>query len=550
MPVTDLTDYLGMPQQAPEDPLFYQKQREAAYAQEAIDFNKRVAARGELNRLQRQAPVLQAQQAQIAYDKVAQDARDLRMKQEIEAQVERAANELAGGNLNPESEDFGAKYRDLATRNPLAFSDPRFSNVAGLYAAQNQNYQAARKQQMEAEARAAQARIDAAAKESEGLRTAIGDYLSSGGEAEKAHGIKTIEEAKYLKGQLPKTRRGAGGGASAEGSRLKTILDVRKDRVARFENSDVFDDQDPKYIKAVNDLIKSEDDLITFNETGGVPVASTPAVQQPSAPRAISVNPAGTRFSPESLLPQDSIPALVVNKSLPFASTIKAPTNTIEEYKSLPTKTENDFVNFAGKEDVTPEFRQQVIKDLKDFVSKPVPQAEKGQSIEEVESRDERLADSIKKAEEAAAIADENNLYRDAWTKSKAKIDEALLKMADESGYTPEQIANSIKKGGVGKVRFNIDGKTLTPKEWLESLLGAKFYQSASPFKQWSDTTILGEMTGKLAAEPWARVFEAYMKEKSKPVATAAPRVNVSPAVMEPGQVMTAPGGGTITRNK
>ena len=161
MPVTDLADYLGMPQQAPEDPLFYQKQREAAYAQEAVDFNKRVAARGELNRLQRQAPVLQAQQAQIAYDKVAQDARDLRMKQEIEAQVERAANELAGGNLNPESEDFGAKYRDLATRNPLAFSDPRFSDVAGLYAAQNQNYQVARKQQMDAEARAAQARIDA-----------------------------------------------------------------------------------------------------------------------------------------------------------------------------------------------------------------------------------------------------------------------------------------------------------------------------------------------------------------------------------------------------
>ena len=198
------------------------------------------------------------------------------MKQEIEAQVERAANELAGGNLNPESEDFGAKYRDLATRNPLAFSDPRFSNVAGLYAAQNQNYQAARKQQMEAERAAA-------AKANEDLRTAIGGYLQYGGDSEIAKNIKSVEEAKYLEGQMKKAAREAGrtrgGATSAEGSRLKTILDVRKDRVARFENSDVFDDRDPNYIKAVNDLIKSEDDLITFNETGGVPVAPLPAVQ-------------------------------------------------------------------------------------------------------------------------------------------------------------------------------------------------------------------------------------------------------------------------------
>lgn len=553
MPVTDLTDYLGMPQQAPEDPLFYQKQREAAYAQEAVDFNKRVAARGELNRLQRQAPVLQAQQAQIAYDKVAQDARDLRMKQEIEAQVERAANELAGGNLNPESEDFGAKYRDLATRNPLAFSDPRFSKVAGLYDAQNQNYQAARKQQMDAERAAA-------AKANEDLRTAIGGFLEYGGDANLVPSIKSVQQAKYLEGQMRKAAREAvgtrGGAKDIAGQMMQKDYELVSSEIDRIEKAgkEVIYDKDgteipnPTYEKLLGEKDRLFNDL-RGSYRGIYSPAQTPTVQ-PTTQQQVSVNPAGTRFSPESLLPQDSIPALVVNKSLPFASTIKAPTNTVEEYKSLPTKTENNFVNFAGKEDVTPEFRQQVIKDLKDFVSKPVPQAEKGQSIEEVESRDERLADSIKKAEEAAAIADENNLYRDAWTKSKAKIDEALLKMADESGYTPEQIANSIKKGGVGKVRFNIDGKTLTPKEWLESLLGAKFYQSASPFKQWSDTTILGEMTGKLAAEPWARVFEAYMQEKSKPVATAAPQVNVAPAVMEPGQVMTAPGGGTITRNK
>lgn len=549
MPVIDLADYLGMPAQAPADPLFYQNQRDAAYEQDAADFNQRVAARGELRRLQRQAPILQAQQAQLAYDDIAQKANDLRKKQEIEAQVERAASELAGGNLNPESDDFAVKYRDLATRNPLAFSDPRFSTVAGLYENQYKGYQQAKQQRAEAEARAAQARMEAEARAAQEIIDARNQAIAFGVPPEKLPRDAGLEQIAIEKGKVKVAGKGTrSGAASAEGSRLKTILDVRKDRVARLENSDAFDDQDPNYIKAVNDLIKSEDDLILFNQTGGVP--SAPATQQPSAPRAISVNPAGTRFSPESLLPQDSLPALVVNKSLPLASTIKAPTNTVEEYESLPTKTEDDFVKFAGKEDVDPAFRRKVIDDLKKFVSKPVPQAEKGKDIEEVESRDERLADSIKKAEEAATIADEKNLYRNAWTESKAKIDEALLKMADESGYTPEQIAASIKKGGVGKVRFNIDGKTLTPKEWLESLLGAKFYQSASPFKQWSDTTILGEMAGKLAAEPWTRVFDAYMEEKSKPVASVPQTVNVAPVVMEPGQVMTVPGGGTITRNK
>ena len=397
MPVTDLADYLGMPQQAPEDPLFYQKQREAAYAQEAVDFNKRVAARGELNRLQRQAPVLQAQQAQIAYDKVAQDARDLRMKQEIEAQVERAANELAGGNLNPESEDFGAKYRDLATRNPLAFSDARFSNVAGLYAAQNQNYQAARKQQMDAERAAS-------AKANEDLRTAIGGYLQYGGDSEIAKNIKSVEEAKYLEGQMKKATRDKigtrGSATSAEGSRLKTILDVRKDRVARFENSDVFDDQDPKYIKAVNDLIKSEDDLITFNETGGVPVAAAPAptTQQQVSPAAAAARSAltgmasvATPFSPASL------PASAIVSALPTVEApIQQPTapsvpDFNAQLSNIPFAQQQQFIQAAQAQEasnkaIAPVW-EKAKQDINRQITKVVPdKAYPGTSVNQLES--------------------------------------------------------------------------------------------------------------------------------------------------------------------
>ena len=332
MPVIDLADYLGMPQQAPEDPLFYQKQREAAYAQDAEDFNQQVAAIGELRRLKRQAPVLQAQEAQLAYDKVAQDARDLRMKQEIEAQVERAANELAGGNLNPESEDFGAKYRDLATRNPLAFSDPRFSNVAGLYAAQNQNYQAARKQQMEAERAAA-------AKANEDLRTAIGGYLQYGGDSEIAKNIKSVEEAKYLEGQMKKAARDKigtrGSATSAEGSRLKNILEERKDELADLSKQvDDFklEDTDQKYLDAQDAVNKARAKWIAFNETGGVPVAPLPAVQTgiggvsgralgdsgiPVRPKEQAiVQPTQVPITPEGQIDIDKIPFGEIDKTI------------------------------------------------------------------------------------------------------------------------------------------------------------------------------------------------------------------------------------------
>ena len=320
MPVIDLADYLGMPQQAPANPVFNQTRKSTGSAsldREIDDFYKGAAAIDQLRSLQRQAPVFEAQKAQIAYDKVAQDARDLRMKQEIEAQVERAANELAGGNLNPESEDFGAKYRDLATRNPLAFSDPRFRQVAGLYEGQNQSYRQTRAAQAEDE------RVFAA-KEAEGLRTAIGDYLESGGAAEKAQGIKSIEEAKYLKGQLSKPGRGGAGAISADERRLKNILDARSADFDRVATKLELPEDDPRYIKAQENLALAQDNYIKFNESGGVPV-----VTQQGSGRALGgagipvrpkeqaiVQPTQVPITPEGQIDIDKIPFGEIDKTI------------------------------------------------------------------------------------------------------------------------------------------------------------------------------------------------------------------------------------------
>lgn len=136
MPVIDLNDYLGMPQQAPAQPVFRATTQNVdpmalradnPYSNEAFLAN--VEARQRLAGLQRLAPVLQAQQAQLAYDKVAEDARLLRQKQEIEAQVQRATDEITQGAIDPESDQFNQQVMGLYTRNPMAFADPRMQQA-------------------------------------------------------------------------------------------------------------------------------------------------------------------------------------------------------------------------------------------------------------------------------------------------------------------------------------------------------------------------------------------------------------------------------------
>jgi len=323
MPVIDLADYLGMPVQAPADPLFYQNQRDAAYEQDAADFNQRVAARGELRRLQRQAPILQAQQAQLAYDDIAQKANDLRKKQEIEAQVERAASELAGGNLNPESDDFAVKYRDLATRNPLAFSDPRFSNVAGLYENQYKGYQQAKQQRAEAERAAS-------IKANEDLRTAIGGYLQYGGDSEIAKNIKSVEEAKYLEGQMKKAARdkiGTRGGAKdIAGQMMQKDFELIDSEVKRLKEAgeDVIYDANDVALPNPEFQKLSEERNRLFNKLRGSyqgiynPAEAAPATQQQVSPSAAAASSAltdmasvATPFSPAAL------PASILASALP-----------------------------------------------------------------------------------------------------------------------------------------------------------------------------------------------------------------------------------------
>jgi len=455
MPVTDLADYLGMPAQAPADPLFYQNQRNAAYAQEAVDFNQRVAAREQLNRLQRQAPVLQAQQAQLAYDNIAKEANDLRKKQEIEAQVERAASELAGGNLNPESDDFAVKYRDLATRNPLAFSDPRFSTVAGLYENQYKGYQQAKQQRAEAEARAAQARMEAEARSAKEIIDARNRAIAFGVPPEKLPrnaGLEQIAiEAGKVKVAGKETRSGA---ASSDERRLKNILDARDNQLKRYEKKveeGELEPTDAKYLAAVDAWEKANEAYVGLNQGVAAPAAATQTDQQQVSPASAAARSAltgmasvATPFSPAAL------PASILASALPQAQAPKViqeeRIDSTEEILNtdLGIPGNAEFINNKVREEsLSLDARKQVLKKLEDAIKNPPSM--KYLNRYQVDANKQSIANAYSNIKNSLALAEtQEKIVNPVWTRAKKTMESTVNEWAKKNGYEPETIWQTI----------------------------------------------------------------------------------------------------------
>lgn len=446
MPVIDLADYLGMPQQAPANPVFNQTRKSTGVAsldREIDDFYKGAAAIDQLRSLQRQAPVFEAQKAQIAYDKVAQDARDLRMKQEIEAQVERAANELAGGNLNPESEDFGAKYRDLATRNPLAFSDPRFSDVAGLYAAQNQNYQAARKQQMDAERAAA-------AKANEDLRTAIGGYLQYGGDSEIAKNIKSVEEAKYLEGQMKKAARdkiGTRGGAKDIAGQMMQkdyeLVSSEIDRIEKAGKEVIYDKDDKEIPNPTYEKLLGEKDRL-FNELrGSYKGIYSPAQTPVAATKGGTVIPFRPPEAPKAAAPfRQTMKDLAAPKA---ENILKVDESEVLQGINDPSADENTYMAAIDSGNTSLEVKKQALAKLQQFAKSPPPRSDLtvGEAIRR-RANLQALAEQAKQEVDAYPVVQQ---YNKAWSGIKSTMDKTLDEFAKSISSSKDQVINSLKSG-------------------------------------------------------------------------------------------------------
>jgi hypothetical protein len=438
MPITDLADYLGMPQQAPMDPLFYQNQRKAAIDREMVDFNQRVGALDQLNRLQRQAPVFEAQKAQFAYDEIAQKANDLRKKQEIEAQVERAASELAGGNLNPESDDFAVKYRDLATRNPLAFSDPRFSTVAGLYENQYKGYQQAKQQRAEAEARAAQARIDAE------NRAKV-----SGVPAELITPGMSISDIASVQGKWKNENIGRrGGSTSEEGRRLKNILDANKDELDYLEKQiDAFklEDTDQKYLDAQDAVNKSRAEWIAFNRTGGVPAAeATQTGIGGVSGRTLGDSGIPTRPKEQAAVPfKDTMKGLAAPKAEVIQEEkIDSTAEILNTDLGIPGNAE--FINNKVREEsLSLDARKQVLKKLEDAIKNPPSM--KYLNRYQVDANKQSIANAYSNIKNSLALAEtQEKIVNPVWTRAKKTMESTVNEWAKKNGYEPETIWQTI----------------------------------------------------------------------------------------------------------
>ena len=537
MPVIDLADYLGMPQQAPANPVFNQTRKSTGVAsldREIDDFYKGAAAIDQLRSLQRQAPVFEAQKAQIAYDKVAQDARDLRMKQEIEAQVERAANELAGGNLNPESEDFGAKYRDLATRNPLAFSDPRFSNVAGLYAAQNQNYQAARKQQMDAE-RAAAAKAD------EELRTAIGGFLEYGGDANLVPSIKSVQQAKYLEGQMRKAARdavGTRGGAKDASLQMmqkdyelvdKDWNEMKKEGENVIYDANGVEMPNPEFQKLGEERKILRDKLRGFYQSKYSP-AQTPV----AATKGGTVIP----FRPPEA-PQAAAPFRQTMKDLaaPKAENIlKVDESEVLQGINDPSADENTYMAAIDSGNNSLEVKKQALAKLQQFAKSPPPRSDLtvGEAIRR-RANLQALAEQAKQEVDAYPVVQQ---YNKAWSGIKSTMDKTLDEFAKSISSSKEQVINSLRSGELiqgipGYEVSDNDQGGVSVYRLLSDFFADKMGQEKSPgmnriglgqtveelegFKKSPFADKMG-MRGPLGfggSKTWSDVLNVYLSEKS-----------------------------------
>lgn len=557
MPVIDLADYLGMPAQAPANPVFNQTRKSTGVAsldREVDDFYKGAAAIDQLRSLQRLAPVFEAQKAQLAYDDIAQKANDLRKKQEIEAQVERAASELAGGNLNPESDDFAVKYRDLATRNPLAFSDPRFSTVAGLYENQYKGYQQAKQQRAEAERAAS-------VKANEDLRAAIGGYLQYGGDSEIAKNIKSVEEAKYLEGQMKKAARDKigtrGGAASAEERRLSNILNVRakeyEDAKKRVEDFDL-KDTDQEFIDARNAWKEASKKYIQFNETGGVPAA--PATQ--TGIEGVSGRTLGDSGIPARPKEQAAVPFKDTMKGLaaPKAEDILK-VNEAEIINDLnnPSADENTYKAAIDSGNTSLEVKKQALAKLQQFAKSPPPRSDLtvGEAIRR-RANLQTLAEQAKQEVDAYPVVQQ---YNKAWSGIKSTMDKTLDEFAKSISSSKDQVINSLKSGELiqgipGYETSDADQGGVSVYRLLSDYFADKMGQErsfgmnrpglsqkveeleafrASPFA--SKIGMRGPL-GLGGSKTWTDVLDVYLAEKTKPVASDVPRVSVDPAAGNP----------------
>jgi len=129
MPVTDLREYLQLPQAAPQNPGFQRTRQLAGMPTEP--FQSALA-------FERAAPGIRANQG-LAYlqeiqnhqNEIAQQAQNIRIQQEAQLAAEQATQGLSG--IQPDNPQYLNQRQQILQQNPNALLNPQFRNALGIY---------------------------------------------------------------------------------------------------------------------------------------------------------------------------------------------------------------------------------------------------------------------------------------------------------------------------------------------------------------------------------------------------------------------------------
>lgn len=401
MPVTDLREYLQLPQAAPQNPGFQRTRQLAGMPTEP--FQSALA-------FERAAPGIRANQG-MAYlqeiqnhqNEIAQQAQNIRIQQEAQLAAEQATQGLAGAN--PQSTGWLPQRQQILQQNPNAMLDPRFQNALRIY---DQGYS-----QFDHQRQLQQRQIDAENKQLQGLMLRGMEY---GGDEEK---LTKFAQTRDLGGmaQVVGEARRANLGKSKTGKdkidyRTKGLFDKYASALAGGN---------PEEAKAISDYAREQG---LHWENPVAQDASGSAVMAPPANQSVVPGMGGATATQPEIPPQHYIDEVKgVSLDNPRSAQL------LSEYASSPS--------------LPLEARREAVKKLGEAAASPPPF--KGMDAAQEREAKRALIDAHTMAK-ANLEGDEisQKYVAPAWTRAKSEMEQLVDQFAQKNGFSAESVYRSI----------------------------------------------------------------------------------------------------------
>jgi hypothetical protein len=209
---------------------------------------------------------------------------------------------------------------------------------------------------------------------------------------------------------------------------------------------------------------------------------------------------------------------------------------------SMPKDARSDsfYKETLKRTDLTPVERAGLLEEYKKTAMQNVPIEQAGTSIKKVLDRPQTLEKRIRDVERISERADDTQKWSDAWEASKNKIRDAVDTISNETGYTSEQIFNSLKEGE--RIKFKVDGQNIDLKQWIANLVGSRNWRTVplvdtpSEFTPWKKDGLGASARSDRSPPIWKAVLDDVLKN---PTGNALPTNKVGVSVDNPVRSIT-----------